>query len=261
MSFWPNKCQAAISLTFDDGMASQRKVALPALDEHGLHATFYLNPRGKDEDPKRSESWQEYLKHWLPAQQKGHEMGNHTVMHPCSLNIDIDWLDDINTQQWNLERIEADIKIARERLETTFPSQKYTSFAYPCYESTVGRGTGRVSYTPVVARHFIAARAGGELDGNLANDPQFCDLHHLSSWSVQRQPGALMIGLVEIAASLGRWGVFTFHGIQEGHMPVSDGDFVQLLDHLVRRQKEIWTAPVAEVAAYVKQKTQKHPEG
>jgi len=153
-----------------------------------------------------------------------------------------------NLLDWTLADIERDFLEAQRRLADVFPDQGRMSFAYPCYESTVGRA----SYVPVVARHAVAGRARGELRGELANDPRYCDLWHLSSWAVERQAGAFMIGLCEQAAALGRWGIFTLHGIHEGHLPVGDTDFVELLDHLVRRQDDIWVAPVAEIAGYVR---------
>src|ERR671931_2018435 len=52
---WPGECRGAVSLTFDDGMRSQLETAIPLLDEHGLQATFYLNPpRDGDEDDWRA---------------------------------------------------------------------------------------------------------------------------------------------------------------------------------------------------------------
>src|SRR6266516_2205251 len=57
---WPRECHGAISLTFDDGMRSQLETAIPLLDEHGLQATFYLNPpRDGDEA-----AWREKLAPW-----------------------------------------------------------------------------------------------------------------------------------------------------------------------------------------------------
>ena len=144
---WPNGCQAAISFTFDDGLASQREVAIPRLEEHDFCGTFYLNPRGED--------WAERLAAWRPAQEAGHEIGNHTIAHPCSLNTGP------TLQSWTLERMEADVCEAERRLDQLFPEQGARSFAYPCYESDVGRGPTRTSYVPVIARLFLAARARG----------------------------------------------------------------------------------------------------
>jgi peptidoglycan/xylan/chitin deacetylase (PgdA/CDA1 family) len=249
MSIWPGTCVAAVSLTFDDGLGSHLSRALPALDERGLRGTFYLNPRGSEEDPRRPLPWREKLAPWGSASAAGHEMGNHTLRHPCSLNIDTSgWQPDANLRSWTLDRIEADIAEAQRRIAAAFPAQRATSFAYPCYESTLGSGADRVCYTPVVARYCNAGRAGGALSGNLANDPPFCDRFHLSSWPAERLSGPTMIGLVERAAALGRWGIFTFHGVDEGHLSVSAADFAELLDHLARRRDAVWVAPVAEVA-------------
>jgi hypothetical protein len=250
MSFWPDNHLAAISLTFDDGLHSHLQRALPELDQRGLRATFYLNPSGST-DPNSPDHWRIRLQRWLPASQAGHEIGNHSLTHPCSLNIKADW-SPRNLMDRTAE-IEIDLQEAQSRLMAVFPAQTHTSFAYPCYETSVGRGLTRLSYVPVVAHLFAAGRARGELEGSLANDPLYSDLHHLSSWGVERQSGAFMIGLVEQALALGRWGILTFHGIQEGHLPVGDVDFIALLDHLVRRRDAVWTAPVADVAGYIRQ--------
>jgi hypothetical protein len=245
---WPENYASAISLTFDDGYPSHLDFVVPNLDRRGLRATFYLTPQGS-ESTTSPRSWRRVLKRWLPVSRAGHEIGNHSLTHPCSLNIQVDWA--ANLLDMTLDDIRADLETAQERLRTVFPHQEHTSFAYPCYETSVGHGLERVSYIPLVARMFVAGRRSGELRGELANDPRYCDLHCLSSWCVERQAGATMIGLVEQTAVLGRWGIFTFHGIHEGHLPVGDTDLVELLDHLVRQRQRIWVAPVAEIAVYI----------
>ncbi len=254
MSFWPHPYRAAVSLSFDDGMRSQLETALPALDAAGMRATFYLNPAGAEESAGLGDSWMERLARWQPAQARGHEMGNHSLLHPCSLNIDPPWLQGKNLRDWTLEQIMADVLEAQRRLMAAFPAQRETSYAYPCYEDAVGRGKNRVCYTPFIAGHFTAARHKSEVRGELANDPLVCDLHHLSSWPVERCDGATLVGLAEQAAWLGRWAIYTFHGISEGHLPVGASDFQELVDYLARRG-DVWVAPVAEVGAYVRDRT------
>jgi peptidoglycan/xylan/chitin deacetylase (PgdA/CDA1 family) len=244
MSFWPEPYSSALSLTFDDGMPSHLEIVIPELDRRGLRGTFYLNPSGDDDEYALS-SWQRQLAHWIPAAQAGHEMGNHSLQHPCSLNIPLDWAP--NLLDMTLAELEQDIREAQRRLSAVFPMQKATSFAYPCYETSLGRGRSRVSYVPLIARLFTAGRARGEL----ANDPQYCDLHCLSSMNVERQTAAFLIGLAELALAQGRWAILTFHGINEGHLPVAGVDFIDFLDHLARRRTQIWVAPVAEIATYI----------
>ena len=258
MSFWPNNAQGAVSLTFDDGFPSHLKVAVPNLDQRGLRATFYLTPKGNDRG-FLGPSWRRRLRPWLPVSQAGHEIGNHSLSHPCSLNIQVDWAR--NLLEMSLEELRSDLVTAQERIQGVFPHQGKNSFAYPCYETSVGRGRQRVSYVPLVAEMFVAGRRSGELRAELANDPFYCDLHCLSSWPVERQSGAFMIGLVEQAACLGRWGILTFHGIQEGHLPVGDTDFIELLDYLARQRERLWVAPVAEVAGFISERAGIHHPG
>ena len=91
MSFWPEPHRAAVSLTFDDGLQSQLNRAVPILDAAGLRATFYLNPRSPDPKDDSEAGWRAALASWQPVQTIGHAMGNHTVVHPCSLNTDEPW--------------------------------------------------------------------------------------------------------------------------------------------------------------------------
>lgn len=237
---WPEGRQGAVSLTFDDGMRSHLDRAIPLLDEYGLHATFYLNPpRDADES-----AWRERLALWRAAAARGHEIGNHSLTHPCSQNFSFIGR---GLESMTLDEIERDVLEAERRLRVGIPEQTVRSFGYPCYQTYVGTGTRRQSYVPVIARHFVAARGKGET----ANDPARCDLHDLWSWPAERMSGAALVGLAERAAGDGRWAVLTFHGIAEGHLPVADVDLRELCAFLARHRDRIWTAPVAVVAQHV----------
>ena len=234
---WPYGSQGAFSLTFDDGMSSQLNIAVPLLDKYGLKGTFYINPAGKD--------WYERLAPWREVARSGHEIGNHSLSHPCSCNFSGDPHCN-GLENMTLQDIESDILEAQRRLQKVITDRKNWTFAYPCYQDFVGRGKTRKSYVPIVARHFVAARGLGETTH--ANSPKACDLHYLWSWPAQRMTGAQMIGLAERAAAQGRWGILTFHGVNEGHLPVSSVDLEEILAHLDRNRDRIWTAPIAEVA-------------
>ena len=108
----------------------------------------------------------------------------------------------------------------------------------------VGEGEGRQSYVPLIARHFIAARAKGEV----GNHPASCNLHHLFSYPVERSWGPTLVGVAERAAIQGRWSILTFHGVHQGHLSVADVDLRELCAHLQRHRDRIWTAPVITVA-------------
>ena len=235
---WLEGCEGAVSLTFDDGMASQLDRALPILAENDLHGTFYVNPRGTD--------WRGLLAPWKAVAGDGHEVGNHTVNHPCSCAFKETRTGCLETM--TLEDMEWEIGEGRRRISEAIPGQADFTFCYPCYHAHVGEGPGRRSYVPVVARHHIAGRGKGDF----ANHPLTADLHHLYSYPAERQARAGMIGLVEEAMNLGQWAVLTFHGISEGHLSVTEADFSGLCGYLRAHRDRIWTAPVVTVARAVR---------
>ena len=227
--------QGAVSLTFDDGTQNQLDRAIPPLDERGLKGTFYVPPRGKD--------WAKRLVPWKEVAVSGHEIGNHTVSHTCSSNYSgvPGGLEAIG-----LAEVEADILSAQERLVEVAPHQEAWSFAYPCYCTHVGRGQGRQSYVPVVAKHFLAGRAGGEY--GFANQPATVDLACFWGQPTERMSCFEMIGLVEELTAQGQWVALVFHEIDGRRLTVGSYDYLTLLDFLQRKRETIWTAPVVEVA-------------
>lgn len=235
---WPKGYWGAVSLTLDDGHPSQLEKAVPILEDADLKGTFYLNPRGE------GDAWRDRLDAWKPVAHMGHEIGNHTLSHPCPNSYAADPTFRGGLEDLNLQDIERDILQAEERLRAVFPEQAMRSFCYPCYMSYVGWGATRQSYVPVVARHFLAARGLGER----ANNPFNCDLHYLHSWDAARRSGSELVGLVERSVAQGRWGILTFHGLEATHLPIAPSDFRELVAHLDRHRQRIWTAPLITVA-------------
>lgn len=235
---WPGGARGAVSLSFDDGMASHLALAIPALDAVGLKGTFYVNP-----SPER---WPQSAAPWQAAHQAGHEIGNHTVRHPCCLNT----VGARGLVSWTLEEIEADVLAAQALLDAALTPPRPRSFAYPCYETDVGHGGARRSYVPVIARHFVAARARG-LVKHRPNHPLYADLHCLSCLPMEDADSHRLLGAAQTAAEEGGWVILVFHGIDEGHLPTALVHLQRLLAFLDRERDRLWTAPVIEVGAYL----------
>ncbi|HOX36752.1 MAG TPA: polysaccharide deacetylase family protein [Candidatus Brocadiia bacterium] len=236
---WPEGKVCAASLTFDDGRPTQLSHAIPLMSARGLRGTFFLNPGG------------DHMKRLAPfaeAAGKGHEIGNHTIRHTCSRNFCFD-PNGRGLEDATIEEIEADVLDAQRRL-TELIGKPPVSFCYPCYQTDVGEGATRQSYVPIIAKHFTAARAGGEY--SFFNHPLLVDLHCLWSCDTSRMPGAEMIGLAECAAKEGRWIIFVFHDVGPGRLGTSEHDFGLLIDHLAANRDRIWTAPMGEVAEHCK---------
>jgi peptidoglycan/xylan/chitin deacetylase (PgdA/CDA1 family) len=135
---WPKGKRAALSLTFDDARPSQVDAGLPLLNGHGVKATFYVQPEGLG---KRLDGWK-------AAVASGHEIGNHTISHPCTGNYAFSRENGL--EDYTLDRIEAEMTGANELIRRDLGISP-TSFAYPCGQTFVGRGLDVRSYVPIVA--------------------------------------------------------------------------------------------------------------
>jgi hypothetical protein len=234
---WDGRC-GAVSLTFDDGTQNQLEKAVPPLNEHGLHASFYINPRG--------EQWRSNAGPWSAVASAGHEIGNHTLNHPCPNML---LARHGGHEDMSLDDMESKILTAHQRLQQIAPHQKEWTFAYPCYVTDVGRGARRQSFAPIIARHFLAGRVGGEY--GFGNFPLWVDLAAVAGLATDRMSGYEMIGLVEKLTYDGCWVVLVFHEIDGARLTVGSHDFCMLLGYLKRKEREIWTAPMVEAARAV----------
>lgn len=104
---WPDGRCAAVSLSFDDARPSQANTGIPILDRYGVKATFYLSP---NRVPER-------LAAWRAAAAGEHEMGNHTMTHPCSGNFA--WSRTNALEEYTLERLEHELLDANAYIKTT----------------------------------------------------------------------------------------------------------------------------------------------
>src|SRR5689334_4883037 len=94
---WPDGKRAAVSLSFDDARLSQIDRGMEILDRHQVKATFYVSCGAVEQR----------LQGWKKAVAQGHEIGNHTLTHPCSGNFAFSRHNAL--EQYSLQRIEADI--------------------------------------------------------------------------------------------------------------------------------------------------------
>src|SRR5690606_38192340 len=93
---------------------------------------------------------------WKRAVDEGHEIGNHTLTHPCSGNFSFSRNNAL--ESYTLEQMERELLGANEVIERMLGFAPRT-FAYPCGQTFVGRGEHHRSYVPLIARHFLAGRA------------------------------------------------------------------------------------------------------
>ena len=240
VDYWPAGFEGAVSLTFDDGLPSQLVTAVPILNEHGLRGTFYL-----EAGPQLEWTMQEDL--WRQVGAGGHELGNHAFGHPCSCNHD--WIArDRCLDNMGLDDIRTVIGLTNTALDTLVPAQAGArSFAYPCYESWVGRGAERQSYVPVIASSFVGGRAGMEM----SNDPRWVDLSYTRSFEMHGQGSVDVIRMIEDGIRRGHWVVLAFHGVGDDYIKTETDVFQEIVIYLARQKNRIWTDTFYEVASYI----------
>jgi hypothetical protein len=73
-STWKGK-KTAVVLTYDDALNVHLDNVIPALDSLNLKGTFYLTAS--------SDAGRNRINDWRKASAHGHELGNHTLFHPC----------------------------------------------------------------------------------------------------------------------------------------------------------------------------------
>ncbi len=72
---FPNGARCAVSLTYDDGLRSHFEDVGPTLEKFGLRGTFNI--------PIAHTSLMQNVEAWRGMATRGHELGNHSLFHPC----------------------------------------------------------------------------------------------------------------------------------------------------------------------------------
>lgn len=233
---WPRGEKGAVSLSFDDGTQTQVDNAIPTLNEYKLRGTFYVPMADGGPFDLRFEHWRESVK-------AGHEIGNHSMTHPCSANFRFGkpWLDDMT-----IEEITAQVLAAKQRIVEELPEQKDHSFAYPCGETKVGAGKGHTSYVPAIAEHYVTGRGIGDQP----NDPLHVDLACTWSFMPTNPPAQQLIAWADLAKQ-GKWVIYCFHGVGGEHFYLSMDAFRALLGYLNADKRDIWTDTVINVGTWI----------
>lgn len=235
---WPNGAEMALSLTFDDGRPTQVTHAIPLLDAFDVKATFYSQP----------ENLRNELAGWRRAVAVGHEIGNHTVGHPCTGNFAWVRYDGVVLESYDLERMRAEIVQANDEIEEML-GVRPVSFAYPCGQTYVGRGRDTRSYVPLVAELFQTGRRW--LD-ETSNAPDHFDTAQVMAMRMDGEDFAAVQRMVERARHSGNWLVLAGHGVGDNPRWGTQLDMLKdLLAYAQNPDNRVWIAPVTEVATFI----------
>jgi len=232
---WRNNAQAAVCLTFDDGLDSHLDYAMPLLDSFQLKGSFYCTGN--------SPSLQNRLKEWQMLVKNGHELGNHTLFHPCDGKTH-DWVrPEYDLSKYTKNQIRSELYTANTLL-TAVDGKTERTFAYTCSNYKIA---GDSSYVEVVRDLFVAARC----DGSMPTRMDSLDLHFMPSWMVDNNTGKELIDYVKRAKENGTIAIIMFHNVGGGYLNVSTDAFSELLAYLKSNENDYWVETFKTITDYI----------
>lgn len=235
-----NEKSCAVVLTYDDGLNVDLTNVIPALDSVGLKGTFYISDY--------FDGLKDQIFKWRTAAAEGHELGNHTVWHPCEggkpgrefVKPDVD------LNNYTVIRMVKEIKTMNNILKAIDGKTERT-FAYPCGDMKIHD----TAYLDGMKNDFIAAR--GVTPAMQTIDK--VDLYNIGCYGINGETGKQLIDLVKQAMNTHTLLVFLFHGVGGEHsLNVSLEAHSALLHFLKQNEDKVWIAPMIDVAKYIQQK-------
>jgi peptidoglycan/xylan/chitin deacetylase (PgdA/CDA1 family) len=233
---WNGK-SAAVVLSYDDALNVHLDEVIPALDERGMHGTFYLT--------LSSEAFRTRMHDWQAAAAEGHELGNHTLFHPCRSGFpDRGWVTpDYDLDNYSLRRMVDEVVLTNAVLEQ-LDGRKSRSFAYTCGDTTAGNE----SFIDAIKPYFSAARGVADT----YSSPQDIDLYNVNTYAAYNDTGQRLVALASQAINDKKLIVYLFHGVGGDHdINVSTEAHTELLDYLQEHRQDIWIATMDDVARFL----------
>jgi sialate O-acetylesterase len=235
---WKGK-KCAVVLTYDDALHVHLDHVIPALDSLDLKGSFYLTAS--------SDAARKRITHWRNAAANGHELGNHTLYHPCDASgPGMNWVKpEYDLSKYSLGRIQDEITMCNAFLKSIDGKDKRT-FAFTCGHKKVAEGT----FIERLGDEFVAARSVRAQMHHLKEQ----NLMDIDSYSMEGTTGEKMIDLVKEAQLSGKLLVFLFHGVGGEHaLNVSKEAHSQLVHYLKENEKDIYIDTMLNVAEHIKE--------
>ncbi|MCF2487692.1 polysaccharide deacetylase family protein [Dyadobacter sp. CY347] len=210
---------------------------IPALDSLSLKGSFYLTAS--------SDAARNRIKDWRAAAANGHELGNHTLYHPCdATEPGMSWVKpEYDLSKYSMARIKDEIRMCNAFLKSIDGLDKRT-FAFTCGHKKVVEG----EFIQTLSDEFIAARAVRH-EMHTFKEQKLMDI---DCYSMVEQSGQEMIGLVKQAQQSGKLLVFLFHGVGGEHaLNVSSQAHSELLHYLKENEKDIYVDTMRNVAEHI----------
>lgn len=241
---WPDNQKCAVTLTYDDALTVHREKTAFQLTKKGLEATFYVP--GQIQLTNYIDAWREISK-------LGHELGNHTLFHPCRRDPigSYQWVPQhYDLQDYTPERWMDEIRVANCLL-SLIDGKKERTFGNTCCQTFIGRESKKFQLKDYIEEFFIAGR--GPLNSTLIN-PTNIEYGELGHFIGDHKTCEELKNDVMKAANSNSWIIFMFHGVGKGThgMFIDEKEHNVFTDFLAQNRDQFWTTSVVNIAKYIK---------
>ena len=242
---WPGGRCCAVTLTYDDGLAIHHQYVGPALTARGLLGTFYVLINN---DPLNN------FDAWRHLASQGHELGNHTLFHPCRKNTaeDYAWLDEgFDLRDYTPYRFQQELRVANLFLHL-LDGKHVRTYGATCCDTFIGRGNNMISMGTLLQEQFVGARTR-QIDEviTISRDLNLMDVGH--SRADFKSFAELKREIAKVKEA-GGWIVYHIHGVgsETKELYIERAEHEALLDYLTA-DTAIWVAPFIDVADWIRQ--------
>lgn len=227
---WPKGAKAAICLTYDDGLDNHLDIAIPQLNKFGFKGTFFCTGN--------SPCLYNRMEEWRKAVKKGHELGNHSLFHPCN-GKSMDWVKpEYDLRNYTLDQMISELTTANTLLKAVDGKNERT-YGYTCSHYSAGG----VDFIDKIKPLFLSARCDGPVPETMSG----YDVYKTPSWCVDSPSAGELIAYAEKAKKNGTIAVFMFHNVGGGYLNVGSEEHRKLLEYLHKNRKDYYIGTFMEV--------------
>ncbi len=210
---WPGGGKLAVSLSYDDALNSQLDNAIPELDKHNLKASFYITSNSSVMNARMAE--------WRAAAKNGHELGNHSIYHPCRASLpDRQWVPKHHDlDNYSVTQMIEELTTANTFLKAIDGKTERT-YTVPCGDLLVGGE----EYLSTVNNLFTAIKGhGADKRFSLIWDPSNSTGKQLIEYINNIPSDILLVNII-------------FHGVGGDYLSVTSEAHAELLTFLTNNR-------------------------
>ncbi|MCJ8314898.1 MAG: polysaccharide deacetylase family protein [Saccharospirillaceae bacterium] len=230
---WPGGQKVAVSLSYDDALASQLDNALPELDKYNFKGSFYVLPNSKIMASR--------LEEWRALAQNAHELGNHSMYHSCRASLpNREWVEDSHDlDHYSIKKMIGELIVVNTFLQA-LDGKTQRTYTTPCGDLLAGGEP----FLNEVKDLFIAIKS-----------PQM-DHKLITSFSANDQSAASMIASIRYSTTNTAIIDIVFHGVGGDYLTTSTKAHAQLLAFLDKNRDTYYVDTFINLMSYAQQQSE-----